>query len=804
MFKNYLKIAVRNLFNQKVYSFINIFGLAFGLAACILVGLYILQEFSYDNYHTDAENIYRLSSRMNHANGSTHSAETPALTAPVLTDVFPEIEKISRIYFSGENMVTYGKLKLYEENIVFADPDFFQIFSYEQISGDPAEFLQRENTIIITRSMAEKYFGKEEAVGRVLNLDNEFDLEITGVIEDVPVNSHFTFDMVATYKTLEDMPVGIYLDQWGATFGSYTYIRTRDGSDIEGLEKKISSFLAGQMDLLDGVTNDAVLQRIEDIHLYSNLHDEIRSNSSIRYIMILGSISLFILLLACINFINLTTARAIKRAREIGVRKVFGAYKKQLVAQFLGESILITILALLLALILVELILPFFNEMTGIELAVNYFKNVQLLVIIILSAGLIGALAGLYPSLFLSRYNPIKAMKGGEIRVGDGQSRGYLRKGLVLFQFCVSIILIIFTIIISQQVNFLRGFDMGFNKDEILTLKTPVRMSYNSETIKQELNSIPGVLGTSCSLGAPVLDRGFGTNLIPDLGQEDDSFMISVKMIDHEYLDFYGIELVAGQRLSDLEGADYSNFTMVNEATVRKLGFSSPEAALGNAYTIGLSDGVARFSPEIIGVVKDFHYKSLHEEVLPLLFMHWPFLFQEISIKVTTGNLTETMKDIEDVWDKFYPEHPFTYNFLDDKIDNLYKAEERSFKIITTFSILAILIACLGLLGLTMYTVEQRRKEIGIRKILGATIPSIFSSISAESVKLVLISNLIAWPVSYFLIKEWLSDFPYKIEINITIFILAGVIALLISILTIGYIVIRSASANPIRSIRYE
>jgi len=802
MFKNYLKIAYRNIIKQKAYSIINIFGLALGLTACILVGLYIWQDLNYDNYHANGDYIYRVSIEIVTPGGTFNNAQTPALVAPNLKQNYPEIDKISRIFFSSNDLITYETNKFYEDETIFADEEFFKIFSYRTLQGNPNTFLQKDNSVVITRKMADKYFGTENPVGKTFNYNNRIDLEIVGVIENVPANSHFTFDMVATYSSLTQLPQGVYLDQWGATFGSYTYVLMHPGTDLDIFTKKAGSFLTEKMEIYDNVHQSVVLQPIKSIHMFSNFDDEINPNSSVSYILILGSISLFILILACINFVNLTTARAVKRAREIGVRKVFGAFKLQLVRQFLGESIITTLIALLFAFVFVELFIPLFSQLIGTTLIYNCFDSASILLIILISTLTIGILAGLYPAFVLTHFQPALVMKGANKQGKSGSA--ILRKGLVLFQFSISIILIIFTILINKQINFMRNFNMGFNQEQVVVLKTPERMSNNSETIKDEINTIPGVIESSASLGIPMQNSGFGTNLSPHSDSDDDQFMVSVKMIDSEYLDFYQIPLVAGRKLSEADEANYASVTVVNESTVKKLGFTSNNDALGHNYTIGLSDGIKRFSPEIVGVVQDFHFTSLHEEVSPLLFMYWYFLYQEVSIKISPQNVPETMKEIKLVWEKFYPEHPFVYSFLDEDVDKMYKAEEKSFRVISTFSFLAIIIACMGLLGLTFYTTEQRRKEIGIRKIMGASIPSIVKNISLEFLKLVVIANVVAWPVSYFLVNKWLMNFPYKIDVGVDVFLLASGLALIISLITIGYTVIRSAYSNPIDSIKYE
>jgi len=575
-------------------------------------------------------------------------------------------------------------------------------------------------------------------------------------------------------------------------------------TEVTSYEKKVNQFLNEKIPLVPGIEVQSVLQPLHSIHLHSHTEDEIQPNSSIRYILILGSISLFILILACINFINLTTARSVKRAREIGVRKVFGAIKQQLIKQFLCESIIITFIAMICALVMVELIKPFFVQLIGSELLYDSFNNPFILLTIIGGTIFIGTLAGLYPAFVLTHYKPVQVIKGGNIINPGKMGSALLRKVLVVVQFSISIILIIFTIVINRQVHFMQNFNMGFEKDHTIILSVPERLSSKYQAIKNELLTVPGVINASASLGAPVFNRGFGTNLIPDMQHEDNSFIVSVKAIDYDFLELYNIELLAGKRLSDLEGVDFKTIAMVNETTVKKLGFAGPQEALGHAYTIGLSDGVKRFQPEIVGVVKDFHFSSLHEEIKPLMFMYWPTIFQEFSIKVSPAHLHETIQDIQNVWEKFYPEHPFTYTFLDERIDQLYKAEERSFHVITTFSLLAIFIACLGFLGLTFYTTEQRRREIGIRKVLGASVGNIINNITLEFLKLVVIANIIAWPVSYFAINKWLASFPYKVSIHLSFFIIAGLAALIISSVTICTIVFRSAVSNPIDSIRYE
>lgn len=802
MFKNYLKIAYRNIIKQKTYSIINIFGLALGLTACILVGLYIYQDLNYDNYHQNRDRLYRFTTHTTDPAGNYSQLQSSARIAPAIKQEFPELDKVSRVYFSSENLLVFDDKKFYEEDVIFADEDFFEMFSYNTIMGNQDDFLKRKNTAVISQNLAHKYFGDVSPVGKVMKYNDKLDIEVVGVIEDVPVNSHFTFDIAITYSCLTNLSEANMLDNWHGTFGSFTYVMLHQETNIELFQEKCGIFLTKKKEI-DNITKHAVeLQPIDSIHLHSEGDDDVNVHSSIKNVLILGSIALFILILACINFINLTTSRAIKRAREIGVRKVFGAYKGQLVGQFLGESVLVTFIALGFALVIAELSQTFFAQLIGTELIYNIFSSPIILLIIIASTLLIGIFAGMYPAFVLTKYQPSRVMKGNFGKSSSGSN--LLRRGLVLFQFTISISLIIITLIISQQTSFMRNFDMGFEKDQVLILKTPTRIDRNYDVIKRELELIPGVTATSASLGVPVMDSGYSTFLLPDLANEEHNFRIAIKSIDDDYLDFYEIPLLAGKRLSDLEGGDFRNLTVINETTVKQLGFSSNEEALGKSYTIAFGNRDGRYKPEIIGVVKDFHYRSMKSEVSPLLLMRWTGLYKEVSIKMSSQNMPETMKGIKELWENLYPNHPFDYTFLDEKINNLYKAEEKSYRVISFFSSIAIFIACIGLLGLTMYTVEQRRKEIGIRKILGASIPNIIQKISAEFLKLVLIANLIAWPVSYLLINKWLASFPYKVGINILVFVTAGAIALGISLITIGFTVVRSAASNPIESIRYE
>jgi len=800
MFKNYLKIAIRNLVNQKAYSAINIFGLAIGLSACILVGLFIRQEFEYEKHFEGYKNIYRIEAEVTKPSGLSYFAETPGNVKTTLEGKFPEIENISRIFFSDQDLVVYENKRFYEDEIIYADSTFFEIFNHEVVSGNIRDFVSKVNSIVITEKVCEKYFKVRNPIGQIIKLNNKQDFEVVAVVKNPRVESHFTFDFVATYRSLYDTPAGMFIEQWGATFGNYTYLMASDGADIKRMEEKFTNEIIKHLDLSKGIKFGYLLQPIEDIHLRSSKEDEINPNSSITYILILSAIAFFILLLACINFINLTTARAVKRAKEIGIRKVLGAFKHQLIKQFLGESIIVSYLALLVSLVLVELARTAFNNLIGAPVSSDYLSEVSTVLIILTATTLIGLFAGLYPSFILTYFQPVEVLKGGNRSTGGTKSANILRKGLVLFQFTISITLIVMTLMLNRQVDFMRSFDMGFEKEHTIIMETPERMRDQYEAIKQELNSINGVSESSACLGVPVYSSGYRTNLNTKGEALGEDIPISVKMIDDDYQKIFNIKLIAGRMLSELTSADFTTVTVVNEALVKKLGYSDPNDVIGKSYRMGLNG----YTVEIVGVVENFHYRSLREEVTPLIFMKWRGLFQELAVKISPNNVSETIDKIGEVWSKFYPEYPFLFTFLDDKINELYKAEERSFNVITTFSLLAIFIACLGLLGLTYFTAEQRRKEIGVRKVMGATVVSLVGTVTSEFMKLILVSNLIAWPLSIYMVNRWLESFAYRTDIEPFVFIKAAVIAVLIAFVTIGYTVLKSAMANPVKSLRYE
>ncbi|TAL61562.1 MAG: FtsX-like permease family protein, partial [Bacteroidetes bacterium] len=592
-------------------------------------------------------------------------------------------------------------------------------------------------------------------------------------------------------------PVARYFPQWGATFGSYTYMLADKGFDPKAFEKKTENFFPIHTDIKEGGWR-VVVRPLLDIHLNSHSGDEIEENSSMSRIIIIGSIALFILLLACINFVNLSTARSSERAREIGMRKVIGAARSQLVQQFLGESVLFSMASLLISIITVKLIMPSFSSLVGTETGLDYYSDWPTMLLILGGVLVVGILAGLYPALFISSYQPVKVIKGVYSNNSGKNKASYLRKGLVILQFSISIILIVGTIIVNLQLRYLRNYDLGFDKEYMIVLPVHVKVGDNYKTIKNELRSIPGVISATAGIGAPTSRNNIGTDCKPNgMSNEIGAFGIEVNSVDYDYMNHFGVKLVAGRYFSEDFPNDFPNAMVINEKMVRSLGFKNAQDVIGKSYPLALNG----FKPQVIGVIKDFNSSSLHNEITSQVFMTNPNWFKEFIVKVKSANMPVTINSLKEVWAKFFPQYPFEYSFLDESIDKMYKSEERYSKVILTFSIVALFIACLGLLGLASFVTEQRKKEIGIRKVQGASIKSIVQLISNEFLILVIVSNVIAWPVAYFFMNKWLISFAYKIDISIWTFIYSGLLALLIALLTVGFKAVQASLANPVKSL---
>ncbi len=799
MIKNYLKTAFRIITRNKAYSFLNIIGLATGMAACLLILLYVHYELSFDRYHQNASQIYRIIKEDpgNYYLGSNQYALTPAPLAQALIDEYPEILSVTRIDSQGNNLISYGKKTFLEPVVHFADPQTFEIFTFHFIRGDSKTALQDPYSIVLSESMAQKYFGDEDPMGKILNYREAYDFKVTGVFKAMPKNSHFTADFLIPFESLGKV-FGWKMDIWGDN-SFYTYFLLREGADPGELEEKfpalIDKYAGDRIWSFQGQKTKYLLQPLTKIHLYSHVNFEISPNSDIKYIYIFTSIALLILIIACINYMNLATARSAKRAKEVGMRKVVGAHRKQLIRQFMGESVMMTLLSLSLALILVAVSLPAFNRFIERPLTLNLLENHQFLLGLFAVVVFVGLFAGSYPSVYISSFRPISVLRGAFSRGHKGKT---LRNGLVVAQFIISIILIASTIVVRNQLHFIQNREMGYNREQILVMSIHDRnLPKKMEALRTELKSHPNITHVSLSRSLP--NHVTSERIAEWPGKPDDVHVpIYVNEGDYEFIDLFEIEMARGRNFSPDFPSDANGAILLNETAVKALGWEDPLGREMNHW------GREERSGTVVGVIKDFHMHSLHLEIKPLYVFLNPKSGRYISIKVKEQNLPGTIDFIRGTIREFSPQYPFNYQFFDDIFDRAYRAEQKIGTQFSVFAMLAILIACLGLFGLASFTAEQRTKEIGIRKILGASVSHIAFLLSREFTKWVVIANIVAWPIAYYVMTQWLQNFAYKVNLGLFSFLLAGAFALFIALLTVSFQTIRAATANPVDSLRYE
>ena len=797
MFKNYLKIALRNIRRHPGFSFINITGLAIGMACCILIVLFVRDELSYDSCHAKADQIYRVIKKTETQGEMTTSISTPPPLGPALIHDFPEIVNYVRFIKPSreEILIGYKEKKFYETRFFFADQTVFDIFSFPLIKGNPETALQESYSVLITEEMADKYFGEENPLGRVLNFNNKDDYQITGVLKNIPHNSHFRFDFLASFATLNHYFI-LPLDDWGSCAFS-TYLQIPEKYSAVEMEKKFAGFLRSHVGE-DHFLKDLHLQPLTSIHLHSHFKDEIEANGDMAYVYIYSAIALLILLIASINFINLSTARYLNRAREVGMRKVLGANRSQVIRQYLGESVFLTFIALPVSLVLVELFLPVFNSLVRKELTVGYIHNFPFALAIVGVTFFVGAVSGIYPALFLSAFQPTRIFRGV---VQSGPSRSRLRSILVLAQFSISILLIACTLIINNQLNYIRNKKLGFDKEHVLVLPLKERsILYMYQSIRNELLQNPNVIKVAIASDAPG-QTGVNRNpFLPEGFDKADRILIHNIRVDFDFIETMGIEIAEGRGFSSEFATDASQAFILNEAAVRKIGWESPLGKQlewfpgGDRYKKGV----------VIGVVKDFHFMSLHREIEPLILHIWPRSYSNILIRIRPGDIRGTLAYVQKIWNRLAPNFPFVYSFLDEDFDRLYKSEERLGRIFIYFSLLSIFIASLGLIGLASYSAEQRTKEIGIRKILGASVSNIVLLLSREFTRWALLANIIAWPLAYAIMRSWLQNFAYRAGIGLGTFLLTAILTFLIAMVSVGYQSLRAALADPVKSLRYE
>lgn len=807
MFKNYLNTALRNLLKRKGYTFLNILGLAIGMACSLMILLYVQDELSYDRFNVNADQIYRVNFFFRMGGRESHIAVNAPPTAQVLIDEFPEITDAVRFRDRGSRIIQYEDNSFKEKRVIFADASFFRVFSVPLIKGNPETALEKPNTLVLSQSAVEKYFGDEEPVGKTVKLSNETDYLVTGVYEDIPHNSHFHFDVMLSMSSLEESRDLSWLSQ-----NFQTYLVINENTDIPALEAKfpdmllkymgpqVQQILGQSMEELMANQNMAMelsLMPIKDIHLHSDVDAELEPNSDIKYVYIFSAIAFFILIIASINFMNLSTARASGRAKEVGIRKVLGSYKKDIIKQFLTESMLLSLISLALAVILVLLALPLFNRLSGKALSGLGLLSLPLIGALFGVTILTGLFAGSYPAFFISAFQPVNVLKG---HVRTGVKTGILRSGLVVFQFAASIILIIGTIVVYNQLHFIQNKKLGFEKEQVVILEDAYLLGDQAETFKEEMLKYSQIANASISGFLPVPSNRNSVTIFPD-GNFDDPRTASIQAwaVDYDYIKTMGMKIEKGRDFS-LDYSTDTEATIINQQAVKQYGYENPLGQRLNRFT---SDDGDSQSYEVIGVVEDFHFDSLRNSIGPMIL----FLggnSSSMSFRFKTDEMAKTIELLRLKWKEFLPQQPFIYSFLDERFFEVYETEQRFGKIFGVFAGLAIFIGCLGLFGLASFVAEKRTKEIGIRKVLGASVPNITGLLMKEFLVLICLANFVAWPVSYFVMKGWLNDFAFRMTIQIWIFVAAGVLTLFIAILTVCFQSIKAALANPADSLMYE
>ncbi|MCP4723886.1 MAG: FtsX-like permease family protein [bacterium] len=797
MIKNYLKVALRNILKNKVYSLINISGLTIGMASCFLIYLFVQHELSYDRYHENAERIYRVIVKDANSN-DTGYVGSPAPLARTLKEKYPEIESAVRFDdfgFKEKTMLKYGEKSFNEDKFFLADPEIFDVFTFKFIKGDPATALDGPDRIVLTEDIAKKYFGDEDPIGKTLVYEGVRDYIVSAVIENVPENSHFHFDLLCSFKSQSDFYGGRNYDEsWGA-WNFYTYIMLIDGVDEDYFREKTRTFVKEQFDDDDSVME---FQKLTDIYLRSNGRGEIEPVSDIRTVYIFSAIAIIILLIACINFMNLYTANSEARAREVGMRKVIGAYRKQLISQFLGESMIQSFIALPLALLAVIFVLPAFNNIASKNIGMGYLVNAEFLSSILLVTVAVGVISGSYPAFFMSAFTPIKMLRG---RFSLKNRNFSLRNILVVIQFTVSVIFIAGTLVVSNQMGYIRNNGLGYNKENIVNVTIfSDETQKNYPLYKDRIMGNPSVLGVTATSFTPSVTNW--REGLPFEGRDETNSIGFFRMAgDFNIIDVFEMEIIEGRTFDRNFSTDLFNAHILNEAAVKAIGWDIKEA-VGKGF--GYQDDEGIMKGRVIGVVKDFNFRSLHHQVDPMAVTVLPAFFQYVSIRIDPDNVTTVLEFLENEWNEVNSGYPFEYYFYDEEFDKLYKADSRTEKLFNYFTFLAIFVACLGLFALSSYTVQKRSKEIGIRKVLGANFPKMILLLMKEFLLMIIIANTLAIPAAYYLSDNWLQNFAFKADLNMNIFILSSILTFLIAIITISFQVVRGISANPVKTLRNE
>ena len=798
MISNYLKTAIRVLFRQKSYSAINIGGLAIGISVCILILTYVLYELSYDKFHEKSEQIYRVCVDANIGGTPMDLALTSGPMGPALVEDFPEVLNQTRIFQTGRKiLVSRDENKFYEGNFYYADSTFFRIFSFNLIRGEADKVLVAPNSIVLTEKLARKYFNEVDPIGKVLRINDNSNFTITGIVADVPSNSHFQFDALFSVSTVNGNPQ-FGLESWGAVSKS-TYILLDKDVDYLAFQDKFKDFEERHMSNLKqaNVIFKLYLQPLTNIHLHSKLRGELGTNGDIKYIYIFSAIAIFILIIACINYMNLASARSFKRAKEVGMRKIHGAIKGQLIRQFLGESVLLSFIALIISVVIVKVSLPGFSDLVLSQGTLIGFNNLLIILLFFLFLTIVvGLLAGSYPAFYLSSFKPISALKGGGI---VGKKKSYVRNVLVVLQFTIATVLIICTGIIYSQLNYMNHKDLGFNKENkmVIDLRNQNLIS-KIETLKAEFKGLTAVKNVSIATGLPGSIVN-GTGYFPE-GKDPNTPIIMFNLTtDEDFFNTFEMQFVEGRGFSKENGTD-SLTVVINQTLQKQMGWDEP---IGKIIRTNPTREDSK-AYKVIGVVKDFHYTSLLDEIGPLLLHYYPSRTNTLILNLNESNSQSQIEQVRAKWDELVPEMPLEYSFVKENFERRYLSYLKMGKLFTTFSLIAIFIACIGLFGLASFLTEIRTKEIGIRKVNGASVLAIVRLLNMEFVKWVLIANVIAWPTAYYFMSDWVQNFSYRIEVTWYYFVIGAIISLFIALITVSYQTIVAASRNPVQSLKYE
>ncbi|MVM33064.1 FtsX-like permease family protein [Spirosoma sp. HMF4905] len=806
MLQNYIKIAWRNLVRNRAFSAINITGLALGLATCMLISLFVLDELSYDRFNEKADRIVRVIFKGSIQGGKMNEAHVMPPVAKTLKADYPEVLESTRLRQGGAPLITIGDKTFKDNAIAYVDSNFFQVFTLPLLQGDAKTALIRPNTAVITQAMAQKYFGNENPIGKVLTIKGwNTGYQITGVIDKVPTNAHFHFDLFISMASHPDAKSNSWM-----TSEFHTYLVLPKGYDYQQLEAKmpqvVEKYMAPQLQQAMGMTlaqfrqkgNDIglFLEPLTDIHLHSEMTQNLEAGSDIRYVYIFGAVALFMLLIACINFMNLSTAGASKRAKEVGIRKVLGSVKMALANQFLIESLLLTAIALLLAIGLVYMALPLFNQLAGKELTLNFTTNAWLLPSLLILGLLVGVLAGSYPAFFLSSFKPIAVLKG---KFTSSRNSIGLRSGLVVFQFFISISLMVGATVVYRQLSYIQNKKLGYDKDQVLVLPETWLLGQKEDVFRNQIMQDPRVVNVSTS---GYLPAGPSNNNNFTVYPETNSTQLIKTLrydVDYNYIPTLGMQMATGRNFSQQYGTDSSG-VILNETAAKTFGWG--DKALGHTITNANNEG-RKATYRVIGIVKDFHFKSMHEQIAPLV-MVLGHNSGTVIVKVKTKDISGLLASMKQQWTQLMPDAPFAYSFLDERFMATYRAEQKIGSILGIFAGLTIFVACLGLFGLATFTAEQRTKEIGVRKVLGASVGSIVALLSKDFLKLVAIAIVIAVPVAWYAMSRWLEDFAYKIDISWWVFALSAVLSVGVALLTVSFQSVKAALMNPVKSLRSE